>query len=258
MATQIMATTSSKLRKAASWVMGGAILSASLATPAVARADESSPTGKGIAGGALLGGELVMAIEAAAGVQRPLAYGLGAIGGALAGGVGGYFVEQSVSDAKIPSYMLAGGIALLIPATVMAFNATTYRPPASYQEDQGINGGEPVADAPQGAPGGASPTVPPTTPPPPSAPSNGGSSATPPAQGSVSQAPSKPRVYAFRRRLTAPQVGTPMSVLAWQNDALRFGLPAVEVRPVFSQQELRQYGMAQREEVRVPVFQARF
>jgi hypothetical protein len=35
-------------------------------------------------------------------------------------------------------------------------------------------------------------------------------------------------------------------------------VPSIEVRPVFSMTELRQYGMQQREEVRVPVFAATF
>lgn len=242
-----MATMGTTLRKAAVWVAGAALCSSVLA-PGVARADESTPTGKGIAGGVLLGGELVMSVEAALGASRPLAFGLGAIGGGIAGGIGGYFVEQSVDNAKIPSYMLAAGIAFLLPATVMAFNATAYKPPADYQEDKGLPGSEPVADAP--VPGAPAAPAPPA----------GGGAGTPPTQGPLSQAPARaPRGYAFRRRplVAAPQLALPTSVIAYQGE-LRLGVPAVEVRPVFSQQELRQFGMAQREEVRIPVFQARF
>lgn len=242
------------LRKAVNWVAGGAVLCATLVTPGAARAEESTATGKGIAGGALLGGELVMAIEAAAGVSKPGAYALGALGGGLLGGVGGYFVEQSVGDAKIPSYMLAAGVALLIPATVMAFNATMYKPPADYQEDRGATGSEPVADAPTSAP--VSPAPPPSSQPP----AEGGGTATPPAQGPVSRkAPASSRPYAFRRRpLVAPPLAPMASMLAYQDSQLRLSLPAIEVRQVFTPQELRQLGVTQREEVRIPVFQARF
>jgi hypothetical protein len=48
------------------------------------------------------------------------------------------------------------------------------------------------------------------------------------------------------------------SMLAYQDSQLRLSLPAVEVRQVFTPQELRQLGVTQREEVRIPVFQARF
>ena len=66
-----------------------------------AQADEVSPTGKGIAGGALLGAEAVMLVEAAFKVKKKWAYAVGGGVGAIGGGVGGYFVEQN-GDAKLP------------------------------------------------------------------------------------------------------------------------------------------------------------
>lgn len=235
-----MAKMSLSLRKVTGWVVGGAVLGTTLMTPGVAQADESTPTGKGIAGGVLLGGEIVMSLEAAFNVSSPTAYALGALGGGLAGGVGGYFVEQNVSSAKIPSYMLAAGVAFLVPATVLAFNATSYKPPSDYQEDKGASGAEPAADVP-------------TASPPP-----GSGAATPPTQGPLSQYPTKTPVTFRYRTLVARPLPPPTSMVAYQANQLRFSLPAVEVRPVFSPEELRQYGMTQREEVRVPVFQARF
>src|SRR5277367_4316737 len=86
------------------------------------------PTGRGIAGGALLGAEAVTIVESVAGVRAGWAYGLGALVGAGGGGVGGYFVEQNSSDGKAPAYMLAGGLALFIPALVLTLNGTRYRP----------------------------------------------------------------------------------------------------------------------------------
>ena len=60
-----------------------------MGAPRAAHAEEVSPDGKGIAGGALLGAELVVFVEAIAGVHSGTAYLLGAGGGAIAGGVGG-------------------------------------------------------------------------------------------------------------------------------------------------------------------------
>src|SRR6478735_12444145 len=107
---------------------------------------EASPTGKGIVGGALLGGELVTAVEAGFGVKAPWAYIVGGVAGGAAGGVGGYFVEQQ-GDARGPMLMLAGGVALAIPTVVAVLSATAYEPPAAYLQDQ-APADEPVAEPP--------------------------------------------------------------------------------------------------------------
>src|SRR3954462_1776640 len=79
-------------------------------SPSEARADGPvTATGKGTVGGALLGSEVVCITMGAVGVQRGWPYfvfgGLGAVGG----GIGGYFVEQTATPE--PSlYMLAGGM----------------------------------------------------------------------------------------------------------------------------------------------------
>src|SRR5438270_12712780 len=97
-------------------------LAAALSWPAQAHAQATggspvTPTGKGIAGGILLGAEIVMIPEGAAGVDKWWAYLLGGVLGGAAGGVGGYFVETKVKAADgtaiaEPSlYMLAGGMA---------------------------------------------------------------------------------------------------------------------------------------------------
>src|SRR3974390_480039 len=67
-----------------------------------ARADDVSPTGKGIAGGVLLGAEVVTITESLVGVRAGWAYGVGALVGAAGGGVGGYFVEKGSSGGKAP------------------------------------------------------------------------------------------------------------------------------------------------------------
>src|SRR5690349_12725881 len=95
---------------------------------------EVSPTGKGVVGGALLGGELVMSVEAAFEVQPAWAYILGGVAGAAGGGIGGHFVEQQ-SSPRVPMLMLAGGVAFAIPTVVAVLAATAYTPPAGYLQD---------------------------------------------------------------------------------------------------------------------------
>src|SRR5437773_7149887 len=66
----------------------------------------TSPAGKGIIGGALLGAESVMLVEAAADTKPAWAYAVGGGLGAIGGGVGGYFAQQG--DPKISLYLLVG------------------------------------------------------------------------------------------------------------------------------------------------------
>ncbi len=121
--------------RAFSLLVAASLAATVLGRSANAQADEVSPTGKGIAGGALLGGELVMGVEAAFGVQPAWAYLLGGALGAGAGAYGGYLVEQNASP-KVSLYMLAAGMALVIPTTVAVLEATAYDPPAEYREDR--------------------------------------------------------------------------------------------------------------------------
>lgn len=162
-------------------------------TPRTAHAEEVSPDGKGIAGGALIGAELVVFIEAIAGVRSGTAYALGAAGGAVAGGLGGFGIEKAVDDGRAPVYLLAGGLALVIPALVVALDATRFRPNEGAREDKpadlppsdpgkpggsAVIGAEPKAPPPSPAPGGTTPggTTPPGTTPAPAP-------ATPPPAG---------------------------------------------------------------------------
>jgi hypothetical protein len=227
------------VRRVAALVTAGALAAATLVAPGSAHAEEATGTGKGIAGGALLGGEAVMAVEALAGVQSTWAYAVGGILGAGAGGVGGYFIESGTDSGRVPLYMLAGGMALVIPAAILALNATAYKPPADYQEDEGRRENEPVAEPP--APSGA-PTGPAAAPPPPTG---------------ASRAKTRAPRLALRP-LVAPRFTVPSSMLRVSGEGVRLGVPAVDVRPVFSQADMRQYGMTQAEEVRVPVFSAVF
>src|SRR5580693_2606358 len=193
-----------------------------------ARADEVSPDGKGIVGGALLGAEVITITESLAGARPVWAYVVGAVVGAGGGGVAGHFIENASTDGKVPMYMLAGGLALIIPAVVLSLNATRWQPEEGATEDNvptgpaaepGAVGGSIVVGAPNGAPPAASPPAP-VAPPTPAAP-----------------APTPP----------------PQSLLDLHKGALRLGVPVPDVRPVFSLAEQRQYGMRAETELRMPM-----
>ncbi len=212
-----------------------------------AHAEPVAPNGKGIVGGALLGGELVVVTEAIFGVRSPLAYGLGAGLGALAGGFAGYGVERAVvnttdtsSDQRAPVIMLAAGLALAIPALVITLNATTGQGREGAKEDRspgptadpGSLGGTPVVGVP--------PTAPATTPAP-----------TPPAEPAPTPAPPA----------TPPPGGgapAPTSLFDVTPRAFRLGMPVPQVRNVFTTQERRQMGMTQVTELHLPVVNVTF
>ncbi len=194
-----------------------------------AQADDVSPTGKGIVGGGLLGAELVTIVEGIADVRPGWAYGLGALVGAGGGAVGGYFIEEASfsSDGKVPTYMLAGGLALIIPAVVLTLNGTRYRPEEGATDDNVPKG--PAAEP--GAPGSG--VIGPRQP----------SSAVP-----TSVAPTS----------ATPRETPPLSLLEVRSGTLRVGVPAVDVRPVYSMTDQRQYGMRAQTELRMPMLHVVF
>jgi hypothetical protein len=205
-----------------------------------ARADDVSPTGKGIVGGALLGGEVVTITEAIVGVRAGWAYLVGGLAGAAAGGVGGYFVEQSSSNGQVPMYMLAGGLALVIPAIVLSLDATRYRPEEGATEDKTPAG--PPAEP--GVPGASisSPSSAPATSAPAPAPAG---TTTPPAQPAPTTAP--------------PPAPPPQSLLDVTGGDLRLGVPLPSIAPMFSAQEQKTYGLVKNDaELRMPVLHVTF
>jgi hypothetical protein len=203
-----------------------------------ARADNVSPTGKGIAGGALLGGEVVTITEAIIGVRAGWAYLVGGLAGAAAGGVGGYFVEQSTSNGQVPMYMLAGGLALVIPAVVLSLDATRYRPEEGATEDRTPAG--PPAEP--GVPG-ASISSPSAAPAPAATPAPAPAAAPSPAPSTAPAPPPPP----------------PQSFLDVHDGNLRLGMPLPSIAPMFSAQEQKTYGLVKNDaEVRMPVLHVTF
>jgi hypothetical protein len=212
-----------------------------------ARADEIAGTPKAIIGGAFLGAEVVMIPMGIAGVRPAWAYavfpGLGAIGGAI----GGFFMDQAYDNSgknggtAQPAYgsafMLAGGMALIIPAVVLMLNATRYHPSAEATEDRAPTNVGPEANPGQTGGGavipGGSTQPPPSSPPPPA--SQGG------AGGGTNQPP-----Y------------VPLSLLDMHEGSLRMGIPVPEVRNTYSMREVKELGVKQATELRVPVFKVAF
>jgi hypothetical protein len=205
-------------------VLGATVVAAPLRE---ARADEVSPTGKGIVGGGLLGAEVPMIVEGIAGVHSGWVYLISAVVCAGGGAVGGYEVEKGSSDGEAPMYMLAGGLALVIPAVVLTLNATRYQPEEGATEDR-----TPGPAAEPGAPGGSSIT---------SAPS----SAPPPPPPAVAPAP--------------PPPPPPQSLLDFHQGAFRMGVPVVAVKPSFSVTEAKAYGLRDNPaELHLPVLHVAF
>lgn len=221
-----------------------------LGTPREAKAEEVTPTAKGIVGTALLGGELVVFGEAIFGVKSGVAYAVGAGAGAVAGGVGGYFIEQSVDDGRVPAYLLAGGLALLIPAVVVTLDATRYMPTEGAREDK------PVQNLPPSDPGkpggsavvGAEP-APATTPAPAPAP------ATEPAPAPSPAPSTTPPAGGGGGGTQAPAV----SLFDVRGSAFRIGVPVPDFRPIVGATERSKMGVANTgNEVRFPVARITF
>ncbi|WP_234022820.1 hypothetical protein [Sorangium cellulosum] len=215
-------------RKAAHCLAGASVAAAVLAgAPGRASAQETggagdrvSVDGKGIVGGALLGGEVVMLTMGAIGVERAWPYlvfgGVGAVGG----GVAGYFIEAAEPAPEVPLYMLAGGMALVIPTLVVTLNATAYKPPATDQS-------EPIRNEP---------------------------AAEPPQPGINVQLTTDAASVLRRLGTDAPGVG----LVDLAPSQVAVGVPALSVAPLYSHDEMFKFGVAQGYQVRVPVFRASF
>jgi hypothetical protein len=242
-------------KKLRGFALGALLAGAALIAPSTAQAEEVSPTGKGIVGGALLGGEIVVFGEAIFGVHSGLAYIIGGVVGAAGGGVGGYFIEKGSDDGRVPAYLLAAGVAGLIPAIVVTLDATRYRVTEGAREDKpttepppsdpGQPGGSSVVGAPASTPpAGTAPAAPasttppetPATPPPPT---------TPPAGGGTGG--------------TQIQARRSNSLVGVQNGQLAIGVPVPEVRPLVGSAERTRMGVDSRgSELRFPVLNVAF
>jgi hypothetical protein len=215
-----MAFLAQSVRKFGAWTAAVAV-SAAVLTGGAHEARAEGPvvgTGKGIAGGALLGGEAVALGMAAFGVSKGWTYLVFPTLGMVGGGVGGYFVEKA-APSGVPVAMLAGGMALVIPTLIVTLNATVYRAPENYPN-------EPVTNQPS-----------------PETPTPGAPRARRDATHRIAELRPRP---------------VPMSLVDIHQGRLAFGVPAVDVRPMYTQQEIAQFGVRQGTQVNVPVFRAVF
>jgi len=222
--------------------------------PSQARADEVSPDGKGIVGGALLGAEVVTLPMALFQVHSGAVYAIGGGVGAVGGGIGGYFLERaSFSDnGRLPVYMLAGGLALIIPTTVLVLNATAYHPSENASEDHAPGNGpeaNPGSTAGSVVVGVPAPAPAPATPPSTTTPSSSTNTSTPaPATGPTSGGSTPPEAPQSLIDFSGAQTAS-----LW-----RLAVPVPEVRPMYSMAEQKQYGLPQGTELRLPLFHASF
>jgi hypothetical protein len=200
--------------------------------------DEASPKGKAIVGCGLLGAELVLSVEAVAGVKNPWLYVAGGVVGAAGGAAGGYVLEQNDVSARTSMILLAAGLTLAIPTTVAVLSASAYEPPADYLEDK-PPADEPLADPPSPSSPGAAPANPSTTP----------SGATP--------APKRERVV-HRKAVLPPLRLTPPAIVDFTPDMLALSVPALEIRGAYSQKEMAMYGVSQKTEFHLPVLNVVF
>jgi hypothetical protein len=184
--------------------------------------------GKGIVGGALLGAEVVTIPMGLAGVEPWWPYVVFGSVGAVGGALGGYAVEQAGPPAEAPLYMLAGGLALVIPALVVSLNATTF---SDYEDES-----DPSVEQPSGPP----PVVPPA---------EGGASFQ--IQSDASKLPK-------RRAPRAPTARRSATLVGVDGASVFVGVPGVEVKPLYTIEEQVRFGVAQATEVNVPVFAAHF
>jgi hypothetical protein len=107
--------------------VAGCLAVALWVAPAEAQQNEPA-TGAGIAGGALVGAEIVLLTETALGVRPTWAYVVGGVVGAAGGGYAGYVIEQRAAPGAT-LYLYAAGVALLIPTIVWLGRAHEPKPP---------------------------------------------------------------------------------------------------------------------------------
>lgn len=230
--------------KAVGFAVAASLLaSVCTSAPPAAAASPVSGTGKGIAGGALIGGEIGFMGLSAFGAKQTWMYLV--IPGALAigGGIGGYFIEKS-ADPQIPLYMLAGGMALIIPTVVITLSANAYQP--------GSEDGTPVDATPADSgvvSGGASTSTTGGSPSVPTPAAGGGSSGT--------TAPTPPKHKPSPHSL-APRAPLPFALVNYSPSRLEIAVPVMQLAPAYSRAELDKFGFAQRYEVRAPLVSVAF
>lgn len=196
----------------------------------------------------LVGAEAVILVEGGVGLRNPwILLGSGAAG-LLAGGIGGYFVDQAIQGlvnggstdmSMVSSGILVLGLGLIIPAAIMYVSATMYRPTDSDRntQDDNAGGAAPLEEDSSHDQGGAQ-----------SAPASGGSG------GGGSGAPAG---GGGGSRGTRHRLG-PEALINYHDGHVRLSIPALGMAPAYSTEEMARYGVRGPAEWRVPLLTASF
>jgi hypothetical protein len=132
---------------------GAAVLLALvLAAPQAHAQKEVGSMGKGIVGLGLLSGELVLSIEALAGVKNPWALAIPTIVAVGGGATGGYFIDK-LDKPEASVALLACGMALFLPSIVIAVAKTKYVSEKDLAEDVSVTLADEEAEAEAGEEG---------------------------------------------------------------------------------------------------------
>ncbi len=118
-------------------VAAAVLLALALAAPRAHAQKEVGAMGKGIVGLGLLSGELVLSIEALAGVKNPWALAIPTIVAMGGGAVGGYFIDK-LDKPEASVALLACGMALFLPSIVIAVARTKYVSEKDLAEDVSV------------------------------------------------------------------------------------------------------------------------
>lgn len=242
-----------RLRSAVAVAVSAALLATAL--PSSANDTPVSGTGKGIAGGALIGEEVGLVTLSLAGAKQTWMYLTIPTALAIGGGVGGYFIEngKTGTDAQAPMYLLAAGMALIIPSIVITLSANAYTPgsedstPPEATPDSGMGAGGLGVKVDAGAASTTSGS--------PSVPTPGASSGT----GTPTTGPMPPPKHKPSKDDQSLQLEPrPPALVNFDETALTLGVPVVSLKPVYTKEEMLAFGVAQRYEVDAPLLNVAF
>ncbi|GAC1351107.1 MAG: hypothetical protein NVSMB1_00980 [Polyangiales bacterium] len=241
------------MRKAVGFAVAASLFTAVCATPEPASAQaEVSGTGKGIVGGALLGGEVGLIGLSAFGAKQSWMYYVIPGAFAVGGGVGGYFIEKSASP-QVSLGLLAGGMALIIPTVVITLSANAYHPGSedntpvdATPADAGRVGGSATVDSSATSTTGGSPSSPSAA-----AGASGTSTTIPPTP------PKHKPAHTSSRRPSVPRALLNYTSFS-STDRLEVAIPAMQVSPSYTRVEMEKFGLSQRYEFHAPVVAVNF
>ena len=156
---------------------------------------------------------------------------------AAGGGVGGYFLEEGTRDSApvIPMLLFGVGLGFIIPTVVLSIDSNAYRP---------TDDGTVIDTGPSSASGSARVGA------------SVDASATVGGSGTTTTAPPKPA----KRHLESTSMYRPGALVNFDDShrTLSFGVPSMQLVPMYSLSERVKFGVDQHYEVRAPIFSVAF